>query len=214
MAGGIHRPCEFGRQHDVLATLAEDLAEARLGAAARIAIGVGFVKKGDAEVERLVNDPLRRLEIDAAAEIIAAEPHHRHKKAGSAETTLFHQSSSETGPMQAGDSTRASLTIPLSAIQLASLPLRGRISFWSDMSENWRQRIVIDPAIHHGEPCIKGTRVPVRVIVGSIADGDTSEQILEAWPQLTSEDVKAALKFAAEAVNNTDFIPLYVDGSR
>ena len=66
------------------------------------------------------------------------------------------------------------------------------------MSENWRQRIVIDPAIRHGEPCIKGTRVPVSVVVGSIADGDASEQILEAWPQLTGEDVKAALKFAGQ----------------
>jgi uncharacterized protein (DUF433 family) len=59
---------------------------------------------------------------------------------------------------------------------------------------NWRERIVIDAAIHHGEPCIKGTRVPVSVIVGSIADGDTPEQILDAWPQLTGDDIKAALK--------------------
>jgi uncharacterized protein (DUF433 family) len=81
-----------------------------------------------------------------------------------------------------------------------------------EMSDTWRKRIVIDPAIHHGEPCIRGTRVPVSVIVGSIADGDTSEQILDAWPQLTREDVKAALKFAAEAVNNADFVPLYDDG--
>ena len=73
-----------------------------------------------------------------------------------------------------------------------------------EMSENWRQRIVIDPAIHHGEPCIKGTRVPVSVIVGSVADGDTAAQILEAWPQLTGQDIKTALKFAAESVNNTD----------
>jgi uncharacterized protein (DUF433 family) len=77
------------------------------------------------------------------------------------------------------------------------------------MNEDWRERIVIDPAIHHGEPCIKGTRVPVSVIVGSIADGDTREQVLGAWPQLTGEDVKAALKFAAEAVNNADFVPLH-----
>ena len=63
---------------------------------------------------------------------------------------------------------------------------------------NWRDKIVIDPAIHHGEPCIKGTRVPVSVIVGSIANGDTAEQIIHAWPQLTGDDVKAALKFAAE----------------
>jgi uncharacterized protein (DUF433 family) len=67
---------------------------------------------------------------------------------------------------------------------------------------NWRDRIVIDPRIHHGEPCIKGTRVPVSVIVGSIADGDTPEQIIQAWPQLTRDDIKAALKFAAEAVRS------------
>jgi uncharacterized protein (DUF433 family) len=64
---------------------------------------------------------------------------------------------------------------------------------------NWRQRIVVDPATHHGEPCIKGTRVPVSVIVGSVANGDdTVEKIIDAWPQLTSDDIKAVLKFAAE----------------
>jgi uncharacterized protein (DUF433 family) len=57
---------------------------------------------------------------------------------------------------------------------------------------NWRDRIVIDPEIHHGDPCIKGTRVPVSVIAGSLADGDTKEQILAAYPQLTAEDVRAA----------------------
>ncbi|HEX3864815.1 MAG TPA: DUF433 domain-containing protein [Stellaceae bacterium] len=73
---------------------------------------------------------------------------------------------------------------------------------------NWRQRIVVDPAFHHGEPCIKGTRVPVSVIIASLGDGDTLEQIIGAWPQLTDEDVRAALKFAAEAVNNADFVPV------
>ncbi len=76
------------------------------------------------------------------------------------------------------------------------------------MNANWRDRIVIDPALHHGEPCIKGTRVPLSVIVGSVADGDTPQQIIDAWPQLTGDDIKAALKFAAEAVNNADFVPL------
>ena len=72
---------------------------------------------------------------------------------------------------------------------------------------NWRDKIAIDPAIHHGEPCIKGTRVPVSVIVGSIADGDPPERIIDAWPQLTPDDIKAALRFAAEAVSNADFVP-------
>jgi uncharacterized protein (DUF433 family) len=77
---------------------------------------------------------------------------------------------------------------------------------------DWRERIVLDPAIHHGDPCIKGSRVPVSIIVGSIADGDTFEQLIEAYPQLAADDIKAALKFAAEAVSNADFIPLHRDG--
>ena len=82
------------------------------------------------------------------------------------------------------------------------------------MNANWRERIVIEPALHHGEPVIKGTRVPVSVIVASIADGDTPQQIIDAWPQLTDEDIKAALKFAAEAVNNADFVPLHRTNGR
>ena len=78
----------------------------------------------------------------------------------------------------------------------------------------WRDRIVIDPAIHHGDPCIRGTRVPVSVIAGSLGDGDTSQELLQAYPQLTIEDIKAALKFAAEAVNNADFVPFHAAGDR
>ncbi len=72
---------------------------------------------------------------------------------------------------------------------------------------NWRDRIVSDAKIHHGDQCIRGTRIPVSVIVGSIADGDTLEKVIASWPQLTGDDVNAALRFAAEAVNNADFIP-------
>jgi uncharacterized protein (DUF433 family) len=72
---------------------------------------------------------------------------------------------------------------------------------------SWRDRIAIDPAIHSGEPCIKGSRVPLSLIVGSIADGDTPAQIIDAWPQLSDDDIKAALKFAADAVSDADPIP-------
>jgi uncharacterized protein (DUF433 family) len=77
------------------------------------------------------------------------------------------------------------------------------------MHENidWRTRIKIDPAIHHGDPCISGTRVPVSVIVGSVADGDTWDEILAGYPQLKREDIQAALLYAAEAVNRFDMIP-------
>ncbi len=73
---------------------------------------------------------------------------------------------------------------------------------------DWRKRITIDPAIHHGDPCIRGTRIPVSVIVGSIAEGDTFDAIIKGYPQLTREDVQAALLFAAEAVSRFDVIPV------
>jgi uncharacterized protein (DUF433 family) len=79
---------------------------------------------------------------------------------------------------------------------------------------DWRERIVIDPTIHHGLPCIKGTRVPVSVLVGSIAYGDSIGDLLAAYPHLTEADVHAALKFAAEAVNLADFISLLPQGVR
>jgi uncharacterized protein (DUF433 family) len=73
---------------------------------------------------------------------------------------------------------------------------------------DWRKRIVIDPAIHHGDPCIAGTRVPVSVIVGSIAEGDSFEVVLKSYPQLAREDIQAALFFAAEAVGRFDLVPI------
>ena len=69
-------------------------------------------------------------------------------------------------------------------------------------SDNWRQRIVCDPQVHHGEPCIRGTRVSVAVIVASLAEF-TVEALLKEYPQLTREDVQAALFYASEAAHNT-----------
>jgi uncharacterized protein (DUF433 family) len=76
---------------------------------------------------------------------------------------------------------------------------------------NWRDRISIDPRIRHGKPCIQGTRVPASVIVGTIAEGHTPGQIIESWPQLSREDVDAALRFAAVLAANADRIPMEVD---
>ena len=56
----------------------------------------------------------------------------------------------------------------------------------------WQQRIVIASDLHHGDPCIKGTRIPVTMIVGSLADGMTSREIRDEYPQLTDEDILAA----------------------
>ena len=53
---------------------------------------------------------------------------------------------------------------------------------------DWSLRVKADPTIHHGEPCIAGTRVAVSVIVGSMADGDSTAQIIASYPQLTIEE--------------------------
>jgi uncharacterized protein (DUF433 family) len=74
----------------------------------------------------------------------------------------------------------------------------------------WQERIVIDPDLHHGEPCIAGTRIPVAMIVGSLADGMTAAEILAAYPQLTLLDVQAALAYAADVVRQDILAPLPV----
>jgi uncharacterized protein (DUF433 family) len=72
----------------------------------------------------------------------------------------------------------------------------------------WRQRVVVDPEIHHGEPCILGTRIPVRMIVGSLADGLSVEEIIKEYPQLAPEDIAAALAYAAEVLHHETLLPL------
>ncbi len=63
---------------------------------------------------------------------------------------------------------------------------------------SWEGHIAIDPEVMGGKPVIKGTRVPVQVIVGSLAGGDSIEQVCEGY-QVTEEDVRAALAYAATA---------------
>lgn len=68
-------------------------------------------------------------------------------------------------------------------------------------------RIVLDPAIHHGKPVIRGTRVPVTVIVGSLAGGMTFEEIQREY-DLSVDDIRAALKFVADLADQESFHPL------
>lgn len=64
--------------------------------------------------------------------------------------------------------------------------------------KDWKQRISIDPKVCFGKPCIKGTRIWISLIVDNLAAGITEHEILEAYPTLTREDIRAALAFAAE----------------
>lgn len=58
-------------------------------------------------------------------------------------------------------------------------------------------RISIDSKICHGQACIKGTRIPVHQIIGMLANGDTIESLLRAYPQINREDILACLEYAA-----------------
>jgi uncharacterized protein (DUF433 family) len=58
-------------------------------------------------------------------------------------------------------------------------------------------RIILDPAICHGKPLIRGSRVPVTIVVGSLAGGMTFDEIQREY-DLSAEDIRAALKFACE----------------
>jgi uncharacterized protein (DUF433 family) len=63
----------------------------------------------------------------------------------------------------------------------------------------YQGRIVRDPAICGGQPVVRGTRVLVRVLLGYLAHGETMERILQDFPALTTDDVRAVIAFAAAA---------------
>jgi uncharacterized protein (DUF433 family) len=73
--------------------------------------------------------------------------------------------------------------------------------------ELWKARVTSDPAVHHGDPCIRGTRIPVAIILGSLADGMTPDEVIQEYPQLCREDVQAALEYAAEAMHHDILVP-------
>ena len=68
-------------------------------------------------------------------------------------------------------------------------------------------RIVIDPKIQHGKPIVRGTRVPVARIVGGLAGGMSFEEIQEQY-DVTLDDIRAALQFANQLVEQLEFHPL------
>lgn len=68
-------------------------------------------------------------------------------------------------------------------------------------------RITIEPDKMGGMPCIRGLRIPVATVVGMVASGMTEKDILKAYPDLESEDIREALLYAAEAVKERQ-IPL------
>jgi uncharacterized protein (DUF433 family) len=72
---------------------------------------------------------------------------------------------------------------------------------------NVLDRITIDPAVRFGKPCVRGTRISVGDILGYLAAGMSVDQILADFPQLSLEDIRACLAYAAERERRTRAIP-------
>lgn len=70
-------------------------------------------------------------------------------------------------------------------------------------------RITVDPSQMGGVPCIRRLRIPVATVVGMVADGMTEKEVIAAYPDLVVEDIREALKYAADAVRERE-LPIAV----
>ena len=62
----------------------------------------------------------------------------------------------------------------------------------------WQEHITVDPAVVHGRACIRGTRIPVAVVLANLAAGLSPDEIIRSHPSLTAEAIQAALAYAAD----------------
>jgi len=68
--------------------------------------------------------------------------------------------------------------------------------------KSYHNRININPAVMLGKPVIKGTRIPVELIVRKIGEGVLTEDLMDAYPNITKEDIQAAVLYAADNLAN------------
>ena len=74
------------------------------------------------------------------------------------------------------------------------------------MSVNLREHIEVDPEVMLGKPVIRGTRIPVELIVRKLGEGATEADLLDAYPRLTQQDIRAALAYAADSLAHETII--------
>ena len=86
------------------------------------------------------------------------------------------------------------------------------LSFKARWLMSWRARIVSDPAVMGGQVCIKGTRIPVSVVLDNLAAGLSEAEVRASYPSLVVDDVRAALQYAAELAHE-QLIPLRGTGT-
>ncbi len=71
---------------------------------------------------------------------------------------------------------------------------------------NYKERIISDPNILRGKPIIKGTRISVELILRKLSEGMSIEELLEAYPNLTKEDILAALSYSADILKSEELV--------
>ena len=76
---------------------------------------------------------------------------------------------------------------------------------------DWRERISVNPRVCHGKACIKGTRVMVSIILDYLRAGEARDEILRQYPRLKSEDIDAALGYAAWLAHKEEEHPLHTE---
>lgn len=77
---------------------------------------------------------------------------------------------------------------------------------------NWREHIHADPDVLTGKPVVRGTRLAVDFLLELFASGWTHAQVLESYPQLTPEALRAVFAFAAEAMHDESFYAVPLGG--
>lgn len=70
------------------------------------------------------------------------------------------------------------------------------------------ERIEINPQVMQGKPVIRGTRVPVELILRKLAEGATIVDLLDAYPRLEADDIRASLDYAADTIAHETFVTL------
>jgi len=73
---------------------------------------------------------------------------------------------------------------------------------------HWQERIQSNPEICHGKACVRGTRILVSVVLDNLAEGLTPEEIVEEYPPLGLDDVRAAVAYAADLAREEELVPL------
>lgn len=75
------------------------------------------------------------------------------------------------------------------------------------MTDDWRARITIEPGKRGGRPCVRGMRITVGDVLSYLAAGMSEAEVLDDFPYLTTEDIRACLAFAAERERVTILVP-------